>query len=403
MINSITLLGSSSGRNAGDAALISGIMDSIDSATGKRVLYEIPTIKPQFITKNYENRVLPVSMLPWHGSLKMLGLPTYRSLMRSDLMLVFDAILFDRDLYNPLFNFLSTLYLLLPLAKKRGKMLGCFNVGAGPVNTKTGQRMLKDICNIMDFITVRDEDSLKILRDIGVSNPRVLVTADAALNVKASSPEKVRLLIQEAGLDPDKEILAINISKYLDSWVSPEHKPMGKSSFLPVFVEAIESVARELDVQLLFVCTQHHDVPLTKEVMQAVSFGSKGLIANTHCSHYDIKGVLGKVSLLFGMRLHATILATAGLTPTVALPHQPKVNHYFRTLGLERYVMDFNNFSVEAIKEAIITGWKERTEIRNRLEERIPEQQRKARIAADLVAALDRGGNIDQVCDWQKP
>ncbi len=45
MINSITLLGSSSGRNAGDAALIAGIIDSVDAACGKEVLWEIPTIK----------------------------------------------------------------------------------------------------------------------------------------------------------------------------------------------------------------------------------------------------------------------------------------------------------------------------------------------------------------------
>ncbi|RIK99934.1 MAG: hypothetical protein DCC75_14225, partial [Proteobacteria bacterium] len=169
-INSITLLGSSSGRNAGDAALISGIMDSIDAALGKRVLYEIPTIKPEFILNNYKNNVKPISMLPWHLSVKMLGLPTYQSIMRTDLTLVFDAILFDRSLYNPLFNYLSTLYVLLPRAKRRGKRLGCYNVSAGPVSTESGRMMLKSVCEVMDFITVRDQASFDLLNSLGVSN-----------------------------------------------------------------------------------------------------------------------------------------------------------------------------------------------------------------------------------------
>ena len=58
MIRSITLLGSSSGRNAGDAALMSGIMDAVDHACQRRLLFEIPTINTEFVWNNYENRVL---------------------------------------------------------------------------------------------------------------------------------------------------------------------------------------------------------------------------------------------------------------------------------------------------------------------------------------------------------
>ena len=128
MIRSISLLGSSSGRNAGDAALLSGIMDSIDSRLGRRLVYEIPTIRPNYVWHNYNNKVRPVSMLPWSLSVKMAGIPTVASILRSDLTMVFDAILFDKQLYNPLFNYLSTINFLLPLAKKFNKKLGFYNV-----------------------------------------------------------------------------------------------------------------------------------------------------------------------------------------------------------------------------------------------------------------------------------
>ena len=65
MIKSITLLGSSSGRNAGDAALIAGIMDSVDRRLGRRVSYEIPTINPRYIRECYDNDTVPVGMMPW--------------------------------------------------------------------------------------------------------------------------------------------------------------------------------------------------------------------------------------------------------------------------------------------------------------------------------------------------
>jgi hypothetical protein len=131
MLKSVTLLGSSSGRNAGDAALMSGIMDTVDAACGRRLLYEIPTIRTNFVWESYENRVRPVGLMPWNLAIKILGVPTYQSVMRTDLSLIFDAVLFDRSLYNPLFNFLSTFHLILPRAKQRGKKLAMFNVGIG--------------------------------------------------------------------------------------------------------------------------------------------------------------------------------------------------------------------------------------------------------------------------------
>jgi polysaccharide pyruvyl transferase WcaK-like protein len=396
MMQSITLLGSSSGRNAGDAALISGIMESVDRGLGRSLVYEIPTIKPGFVRSSYPHRVAPISMLPWSGSLKMLGLPTYRSIMRTDLSLIFDAILFDRQLFNPLFNFLSTLSLILPAAKKRGKKLGFFNVGAGPVTTPRGRDMLRRLADLMDFITVRDQSSYNILMDIGVANPRVLVTADAALNVTPAPAERVDAILRAHGLTPGEEILAINMSKYLDTWAGGGRAPMGKERFLEVYGAALDIVAAKLDVPILFVCTQHHDIDVTRELMERVRGAKrKAIVTNREYSHYEIHGILGRVSLLFGMRLHATILASSLFTPVLALPHQPKVAHYFKTLGLDDYVLTFESFNVPTVADHILKGWAERTRIRHLLDQHIPPSKKRALKASELVGAIDRGEDLD--------
>ena len=400
-INSITLLGSSSGRNAGDAAIISGIMDSIDAACNKRLIYEIPTIKPSFIKRNYANRVKPISMLPWAGSLKMLGFPTYHSIMRSDLTMIFDAILFDRSLYNPLFNFLSTLYLMLPRAKKAGKMLGMFNCGCGPVNTPTGKRMLREIVDMMDFVTVRDKGSLEVLHDIGVTNPNILLTADAALNVVGAPDSRAIAILRELGVDHGEEILGININKYMDTWAVASDptinggKVMGREKFINTYAQALSSVAKELNVRLLFVCTQHHDIEITKDLMNRLDTGIRSsLISNRLFSHYELISVLGKLDLLFSMRLHASILATSGLTPTIGLAFQPKNLHYFETLGMTQYMMYFNDFSVDNLIAHILRGWADRPKMRKHLEKVIPSLRLEALKASELVASLNRGENV---------
>lgn len=398
MINSITLLGSSSGRNAGDAALIAGIMDSVDESCSRRLLYEIPTIKPSFIRNSYHNRTLPIGMLPWNCSVKMLGVPTYRSIMRSDLTLVFDAILFDRSLYNPLFNYLSTLALLLPPAKRAGKRMGFFNVSAGPVTTPAGREMLKRVGSLMDFITVRDQNSYELLKSIGIVEQPILITADAALTMRPAPEERVNSILQSLGFNPQEEILGINVSAYLDTWAGGDRESMGKEKFLTSYSNALNRVLNQLGVSVLFVSTQHHDVPLTLELMKRISAPvKKAHISNIECTHYEIMGVLGKLSLLFGMRLHATILASAGLTPVLALPHQPKVSHYFRTLGIEEYALTFDNYSEENLERHLLRGWTERPKIRALLEKNIPVSRAKAKQAARLVAALSEGSDVSRV------
>ena len=392
MIESISLLGSSSGRNAGDAALIAGIMSSIDQACGRRLLFEIPTFRPEFIWRSYENRVRPISMLPWSGTAGMLGIPTARSLVRTDMTLIYDAMLFDKKLYNPLFNYMSTAWLMLPWAKRKNKILGCYNIGAGPVNTPQGQKMLKEIGNMMDFITVRDEDSLNLLREIGVTNENILLTADAAISVPASPEKRIDALLAEVGFQGVGEFLAINVNTYLNTWAGTGQDALTPDVFAAIYGDGLTRVVEELNIPVLFVCTQHSDIPITKKIMERLPKSAKtGLFTNLVYGHHDIKGVLSRASLLFAMRLHANILATSAYTPSISLAFQKKVTSWYKRLDLESYVMSFNDFSAETIYRHLIRGWNDRAKIKENLKQHIPFLLAEADKAAQLVAAIDRG------------
>lgn len=399
MIRSITLLGSSSGRNAGDAALMSGIMDSIDKEIGTKLTYEIPTISPSFVRREYTDyNTKPISIMPWNLSVKMLGLPTYNSILRTDLSVIFDAVLFDRALYNPLFNFLSSFYLMLPAAKKKGKLLGCYNCGLGPVTTKAGRTMLRDLLEEMDFIAVRDEGALRVMEDIGVKNPNRLLTADAALNAPTAPNERIAEIFNTLGLRLGEEILGINVNKYLDSWAGLSKEPLSKEQFVNTFAEAINGFLEKYSVPVLFVTTQHHDIEITSLLKSKIK--SKELvlqIGNETLTHMETKGVLGALSLLVSMRLHAGILATSELTPIVGLAYQPKVKFYADMLGQGEYCHSFANFNVPYLTEAIVQGWEAKQALKAQLAKRIPELKWKANNGAKLVAALHQGLSISHV------
>lgn len=399
-LNSITVLGSSSGRNAGDAALISGIMDSIDTACGTPLLYEIPTIRPGYITNNYKNRTRPVGMMPWQCSVKMLGLPTMASMLRTDLSLIFDAVLFDRSLFNPLFNFMSSIYLMAKLAKKRGKRLCCYNVGLGPVTTPTGRSMLRDLLEMMDFISVREESSYELLKELGVKNQNVLVGADAALTVTGSDPSRVKEIFDSVGLPFGQEIIGFNVNTYINTWAGAGQKTFSREEFIEIYAAAVNQVLAKLKVPAAFVATQHSDLALTHEIKDRVKSSNKvAVIDNVRFNHYEIKGALRHLSLLFGMRLHSQILASSELTPIIGLAFQSKVVHYYRALGLKDNCLSFDNFTENGLAEHILTGWHNRLRIKEVLSRRVPELQARALIAPQVIAAMHRGQDIDNFFD----
>ena len=400
MINRITLLGSSSGRNAGDAALIAAIMDSIDETLGRRIIYEIPTICPSYIRDQYENETVPIGMMPWHGSVKMLGIPTLRSILRTDLTLLFDAILFDRSLYNPLFNFMWTLDKLLPIAVKRGKQYGFMNVGAGPVNRPAGRKILKRLSEKATFIASRDIASEAIFADLGVENPRRIITADAAVQLKPAAETRVDEIYREIGLDPAQPILAVNVNRYIDTWADDgTRKSMGATAFTDVFARALDRVAQKSGVPVLFVNTQHHDVEIATAIFDKMAKHTETRMCNnTKWNHYEIKGVLGRADLLIGMRLHANILASSALTPIVGINYQPKVKFYYELLGMDEYTISFDRFTEDELTAHILKGWQDREELRAQLEDRIPKLQDRAHYTAQFVKAIDEGTSLDEVC-----
>jgi polysaccharide pyruvyl transferase WcaK-like protein len=391
MIDSVTLIGSSSGRNAGDAAILAGMMDSLDAHAERRLLFEIPSYRPKYVWSSYSNKVRPVSMLPWAGSAGMFGIPTLLSIMRSDATLIFDNMLFDRALYNPLFNFMSTMRLFLPLAKKRGKLLGCYNIGAGPVHTERGKKILAEIMALMDLITVRDQDSYDLLRNIGVKSP-ILIGADAALSVAPVNKARVNEIMASLGYSQDSEILALNVNTYINSWSESGDKTLTRQAFCKSYAKAIDRVAENIGAPILFVCTQYHDISITNEIIKNLTTTAPVLlISNKEFSYQELKGIFSRCALLFAMRLHASILCSSVGTPVAGLAFQKKVTSYYTELELPENALSFDKFSEEALFSHIIRSWKTRKETRQHLAKRIPELVARADYPAKIFSEIFNG------------
>lgn len=382
----ITLLGNNSGRNLGDMAIMSSIMESLSKRMPNAEFY-VPTIKPNWVRKHYGDRynVKAVNVMPWTLSLRLLGLPTLVCLAKSDVALICDGIIFGKKLFNPAFNYLITLVFLVPLARLLGCKMVCYSTGIGPFQNQISRLFAKWTINGCDLVMMRERDSEKLTKDIGVTQP-VELTGDAAF-INPVSDDKVAIsIMRELGLDPEKPAMAINATAYLDTWLHPNERLSDPKGLLKTIAEGVKRAQEQVKdtFQPLIVCTHPMDEATCREL--AAMCDGKVLTNSLYLSH-DIQAVIRRCGILVGMRFHSIVLASSVETPVVGLIYAPKVRGYLKLLQCEEYSLELASLTPEYLGRKLAEAWDARKELQERQRPIIGDLKEGAEHAADLLCS----------------
>jgi|GEM_PF-177870 len=379
---SFTVLGSYSGRNAGDAAILASLMKTLTDEFGEQTRFEVPTTNAGFVDSQYGQKfkVKGISVMPWTGSLRILGIPTMRSIARTDVTLITDGIIFDVNLFNPLFNFLIILIVLVPWAKLCGKKVVCYGVGIGPLRSFFGKLFGRWVGNLCDLIIVRDEDSVSLFREIGVKK-KIFLTADAVFQNWSASKERVQSLAKELGVQSAYEadaLLGVNVTRYIDQWLSKNQKIERKEAFIQSLAKALVRLKLDRGIEPAVFITQVMDLSYGQTLVDAMSREyaarkgsewSPALISNVELNNHDILGLDALCSLFVGMRLHSLIIAARAGTPIVGLVYAPKVRSFLKQLKTEEFALDLAVLTQDLIFDSISKAWDQRRELKARQQE----------------------------------
>jgi polysaccharide pyruvyl transferase WcaK-like protein len=387
-LKKICVLGNFSGRNAGDAAILGSLMNDI-SETYTDVEFLVPTINPGFVKKNFVGyNVKVISLLPWNLSLKIFGLPTLRAVLGSNLVLITDNILFDRKLFNPLFNYLSTISLVVPLARKKGIPTVLYNASLGPINTTLGRYCLNRIIKNSDLVILRDTESERILKELEIKHRDILIAADCALNIEPSNSTRVEEIIKKEWLFMNPTgTLGFNVNSYIDVYVRSNSHGISIENFVGIISRTVDRAIEELGVDVLFIITQIMDLKIAREVMSRVANKHRiKLISNENYSYRDLAGIMSRLEVLIGMRTHSLILAASVGTPVAGIISYPKTTGFLKSIRQEKWMIEFANFNVDNLYLLVKSIWENRGIIRQELKSVIKVEKEKAKKSAKELA-----------------
>lgn len=382
-MKTVMVLGSFSGNNAGDAAILMSLISDISEISPK-TRFIVPTLRPSFITKNFSPSVQPIDIKPWKLSLKLLGLPVLSHIKKADIILITDAICFDVHLWNPLDNNLFALAIISWVAKVLKKPVVFFNNGVGPLNTKIGKKIMRYVGSNADLIILRDEDSKKLLHSIGVRKD-ITVKADSALNLWSSSDETIKKVLKENNIPQNKKFIGINVTKYADSWLKKGESSIGKKRYQEIIANVSDALVKKFNIPILFIPTHPMDCPFTRDVYNLMKEKDNAYIISRHYTPDKICGLLKLCEFIIGTRFHSTVLSSAMHTPFISIIYTPKNRSLMKQLGIEEYGIEFKDLSEKRLFSLSEKLWINRKNVKSQISTVVDKEKKKAKDTASIV------------------
>lgn len=385
----VTVLGNFSGRNAGDNAILGNLLDDLARAyPGLHFL--IPTLKVDYVRRAFgHHNITALGLMPWNLSLKIFGLPTFRSMLHTNIVLITDNILFDRRYFNPMFNYLSTISFMAPRCRRRGIPILLYNASVGPIRTPRGARALQRVLDAGPAVILRDERSRNLLKELNLRHSEVTMGADCALNTEPPPPDRLDRILGRIGLqDSPRKGLGFNVNAYIDTW-QKDSGSITRKSFVVLVAKVIDRMIRELDLDVVFFVTQVMDRHIIGEVINAAENRERIVIAdNPRYTYQELAGIMSKLEMLVGMRTHSLILSCAVGTPVVNINAYPKSAAFLDTVGLHDWSINFDRLSEENLYEMVRRGWDQREATRAALGPEVAREKAKSVASTRIVGRL---------------
>ncbi len=257
--------------------------------------------------------------------------------------------------------------LMALLARKRARRVLWWGQGIGPLQTNQSRRLVRLIANQADALTVRDENSFTLLKQLGVRGS-IHTVADPAFMLSPRAPS-------QNGTSANGALLALRAWKNdaLGQAMTPSDwqklsTETGGLRLLPMHLPDDADYAKTLT---------WGKEPGPQVLNWKESAGLEAVLGEVKASH-----------IVIAQRLHALIFAARCGVPFVALAYDPKVSALANAAGQSDALVSLEGFSAHALHETVARVWETRNERAAHLTEWANSQGQKARIPATIARDL---------------
>lgn len=294
------------------------------------------------------------------------------------------------------------------LAKAFGAKIVCNAIGVGSEEelSKIGYFLCRLALPRFDSITVRDEESKRLVERWTRGNVPITVTNDIAVDLPSAAFSTIENALKDEGIDfdarPTVVIAARKIFHHEKTMLyflpgSLRHRLKLEKckvreridEFKTQMAQFSDFLVEKYDVNVVFMPfyssggsadstnneTQRRffssgDTEFAEDIMQRVQHREQVHLLRRNYSPEEMLTIISKSTAMVGVPYHSIVFASSRNVPVIGINYVSKVARYMRILEMSDYIVDADfekGFSLETLEAAFDRLWENREAIRHHL------------------------------------
>ncbi|WP_281974573.1 polysaccharide pyruvyl transferase family protein [Halobacillus litoralis] len=249
-------------------------------------------------------------------------------------------------------NILMDLYHRWPLImnsfvkefSKNNKEVYFIGVGAGPIKSKYGKKVIKDITKNY-YVSTRDQSSRDLLNKISNGKNKCIVGNDLAIGLLSKNNSN------------EKKGIGVSVIPYNEKSYWPKADERKYKLYILNVAKILDQFIDETGENVEFFATNHPSdvqaaVAVTKNMKnyQQVNVNEKKMTVD------ELINFISNKQFIIGTRLHSLILSLCAQTNFYAINYQPKVNYFLEEIGLGDRFIRIKDISCKDLTEKEVSN-----------------------------------------------
>ena len=312
-------------------------------------------------------------------------------------------------------------------AKLAGSAIG---VGSDDEISPLGRALCRVSLGRFDSISVRDEESRQLVERWVKGRVPVVVTNDIAADLALQPFENFDACMRDEGVEfgakPTVIIAARKIFHHELSWLyflpsslrtrlglQPRRQRHRIEEFKRTLAQLCDHIVKEHEANVVLLpfyssggakdsddrttptrLFSSGDNQFARDVLEACTDKSHVRVLERNYLPEEMLAIIGRADALVGVPYHSVVFAANQNVPMLGVSYVSKIERYMRILDLERFVVPAtleHGVSFDQLRDKFDLLWRERHEVRKKLQLQNPELSRRARknveILRDLLSA----------------
>lgn len=274
------------------------------------------------------------------------------------------------------------------IAEEVGVPVMIYGVSAGPLERMPSRVKTAQMLNKAAVITVRDQNSRRLLEEIGVKRP-IEVTADPAVLLEPE-PLAMKDILKAEAIDPGATLIGLSVRE-----LGPAAPGVDIEHYHRLVANAADYMVDRYGAEVVFFPFERRafDVQNSHGVIAQMSRAQHATVLKGEYTPGQTVTLLRHFQFAAGMRLHFLILSALAEVPFVALPYAAKVTGFLEDLRLDAPALE--HVSAGQFIASVDRAWNMREELRGQVRLGLEELRARARRNNELaVGLLTRAGTV---------